>query len=117
MAYLHAHPHHLGLDIGDIISRGGSAIAAVSKVVQDPALPEVTCHVLRLNKMAEGRDPGPPCARPSYVGKKGGIGLALAVAPLRAAVWAREHPVLAGGISLAVVGALVGVGYYMGKKR
>lgn len=117
MAYTYTHPHGLGLDFGEIIRRGGSAISAASKVVQDPALPEITCHVLRLNKMAEGKPPGLPCPRPSYTGKGGGIGLALAVVPLRAVVWARENPVLAGAAGLAAVGALVGLGYYWGKKQ
>lgn len=119
MAYTRTYSHGLGLDLGELINKGGPAVAAVAKVVQDPALPEVTCHVLRLNKITEGRDPGPPCTRRRYTlsEKKQGIGLTLAVTPLRAAVWARAHPLLAMGAGLAVAGVLVGAGYTMGRKR
>lgn len=116
--YTRTYSHGLGLDLGELINKGGPAVAAVAKVVQDPALPEVTCHVLRLNKITEGKDPGPPCVRKVYTPseKKQGIGLTLAVTPLRAAVWARGNPVLAAGAGLAVAGVLIGVGYALGRR-
>lgn len=119
MAYTHTYPHSLGLDLGELITKGGPAIQAVSKIVEDPALPEVTCHVLRLNKVTEGQNPGLPCTRKVYTlaEKRKGVGLARVVTPLRAAVWARQNPLLAGAIGVASVGALVGLGYYLGKGR
>lgn len=119
MAYIHSHSRGLGLDLDELINKGGPAVAAVAKVVQDPALPEVTCHVLRLNKITEGKDPGPPCTRRRYMltEKKQGIGLTLAVTPLRVAVWARANPLLAAGAGLAVAGLLVGAGYSMGRRQ
>lgn len=109
----------MGLDLADVIAKGGPAVEAVSKVIQDPALPEVTCHLLRLNKLTEGRPPGPPCTRRSYSAaqRRQGVGLTLAVRPLRAAVWARENPVAAVAVGAGAVGALVGVGYLIGRRR
>lgn len=119
MAYLHSYPHSLGLDVGELITKGGPAIAAAGKVIQDPGLPEITCHVLRLNKITEGKDPGPPCPRRHYTtaDKRRGVGLSRAATPLRVVVWAREKPVVAAAIGIATVGFLVGVGYYWGRKE
>lgn len=119
MAYLQPYPHSLGLDVSDLITKGGPAVAAAGKVIQDPGLPEITCHLLRLNKITEGKDPGPPCPRPRYTtaDKRRGVGLSRAATPLRAVVWARERPVAAIGIGIATVGLLVGIGYYWGRKK
>lgn len=109
----------LGIDVSDLIAKGGPAIKAAAKVVEDPALPEVTCNILRLNKVVEGKSPGPACRRQRYTKaqKRRGVGLHLAVTPLRLTVWARQHPALAIGAGVAVLGALVGVGYWIGRSR
>lgn len=108
----------LGLDLGELITKGGPAVQAASKVITDPALPEITCHVLRLNAIVEGRDPGPPCARKVYtaVEKHKGVGLSLATTPLRMIVWARKNPAIAIGAGVGVVGLIWYLGYLMGKK-
>jgi hypothetical protein len=105
------------LDIEDLIKKGGPALQAASKVIQDPALPEIICHVLRLNKITEGKSPGPVCAKINYTAaqKRTGLGLARVTKPLRAAVWARQHPAVAAGIGAGVVGFIWFVGYRMGK--
>jgi len=118
MAYIHS-LQGLGLDLGELITKGGPAIQAAAKVVEDPALPEVTCNVLRLNKIAEGKDTGGPCARVRYSAaqKRKGIGLHAAVMPLRVTVWARANPTLAVVAGAGVVGGFVALGYYLGTKE
>lgn len=108
----------LGLDVKELITKGGPAIAAAAKVIEDPALPEITCHVLRLNKLTEGKDPGGTCARRAYTEqeKQKGIGLTVLAKPLRLAVWTRQNPILAGLIGASVAGAFIGIGYLWGKK-
>lgn len=109
----------LGDTLSDLITKGGPAIQAASKVISDPALPEITCHILRLNNVVAGKNPGPPCPRTAYspAQKRQGVGMHLATKPLRAAVWARRHPAVAIGIGVGVVGLFVGIGYAMGKRK
>lgn len=104
---------HLGLDVAGLVTTAEAA----TKVARDPGLPEVTCNVLRLNRITEGLPPGPPCARRRYTAaeKRRGIGLAKMVAPLRGAVWARQHPAQSIAIGVGVIGALVGLGYWWGR--
>jgi hypothetical protein len=106
----------LGLDLGELFERGTTAVQAAAKVLEDPALPEVTCQVLRLNALASNR-PSPVCPAQRYTlaQKQKGIGLHLAVTPLRIAVWARMHPLLATAVAGGSVLGLVGLGYALGK--
>jgi hypothetical protein len=101
----------LGLDIG-------GAIDAASKIIEDPALPETACNVLRLNRAVEGKETGKPCNRRIYTAldRQRGVGLHLTLAPLRAATWAHENPVAALAIGAGVVGGLVGLGYWLGRR-
>lgn len=109
MPYMQAHQ-----ELGSI----GSTLDAAGKVVSDPALSDVACHLLRLNKITEGKPPGPPCLRRVYTKaqKEKGIGLYMAVKPLRAFIWARQRPAAAIAIGVGAVGALVGLGYLLGRK-
>ena len=109
----------MALTLNQLITQGGPAIQAASKVIMDPALPEVTCNVLRLNRVVEGGGAGPACARVRYTTaqKKQGVGLYMAVTPLRLATWARANPALAIMAGMGVVGGLVGLGYMLGKKK
>lgn len=100
------------------ISTAISTAQALVDVTRDPHLPEVVCHVLRLDAMESGQPPGPPCQKMStkaYPGK--GIGLRYAVPPLRVLDWAREHPIRAAGIAVGTIGALVWIGYLIGEGR
>ena len=104
----------LGISIDNL----GTTIDAVSKVVEDPALPEVACNILRLNEATEGKQVSPPCVRRSYSAaqRRQGVGLYMAVVPLRAATWARQHPITAVAVGIGVVGGLIGLGYYLGRR-
>lgn len=106
-------------DLISNIDKLGPAVQAASKAIEDPALPELSCNVLRLNKVVEGRNPGAPCKRKVYTAaqKKKGLGLHLAITPLRIATWSRQHPAIATGIGLCVLGMIWGIGYQMGKRR
>ena len=105
------------LDLAQLITQGGPAVRAASKVIEDPALPEVACHILRLNRVSAGQHPGPSCPRKVYTAlqKRKGVGLSSITKPLRAAVWARQNPAVSIGIGLGVIGIFVGVGYWIGK--
>jgi hypothetical protein len=123
MAYTHTHPHDLGLDLGPVLTSvlsavsSGPTLEAVSKVVLDPALPEVACNVLRLNHVIEGRPAGIPCSRKVYTAdqKRKGVGLYMAVTPLRIVTWARENPAVAIGVGAGVISLIFGLGYIWGK--
>jgi hypothetical protein len=114
-----AYEEALGADVSSLLTRGASALKAASKVIEDPALPQITCHVLRLNKITRNEDPGPPCPKIvlTEAQRRKGVGLAAAEKPLRAFVWARKNPAIAIGIGVGVVGMIWYVGYAMGKRK
>jgi len=96
------------------------AIKAATKVIEDPALTEVACNVLRLNRIVEELPPGPPCPRREYTDseKRRGVGLYQVVGPIRAYSWYFKNRVplaLIGGVVLAV--SLVGLKYIVSKKK
>ncbi len=106
-----------GADITATLDKLAPTVLAVSKVVEDPALPEIVCEVLRLNKVTAGLDPGPSCPRRvlTEADKRKGLGLYVARAPLRGYVWARQHPGLAWGAAIAAVGIIGLIGYSLGR--
>jgi len=92
---------------GGVLDTAGQALQAAGKVIEDPALPEVTRLVLRLNATTKGGAKVPAK----------GIGLSSAVTPLKGFLFYRENPwVVPVGI-LAVLGAPFYMGYLFGKKR
>lgn len=84
----------------------------------DPALKEFMCLAKRARHVFKGQQAGPSCPRFSYTTrqKDQGVGLHKILEPMRAATWAREHPVQSIAIGLGVVGLFVGIGYYLGGK-
>jgi hypothetical protein len=102
-----------------LLGKIAPAIQAAGKVIEDPYLPEISCHLLRLNKITRGVPAGPPCPRTavSPTARPKGIGLSTAAKPLRAWVWAKENPIIAAAAGASIVGLIWGVGYRMGKKR
>jgi hypothetical protein len=94
---------------GSILDTAGQALEAAGKVIEDPALPEVTRIVLRLNATTKGGAGGKLPAR--------GIGLSSAVTPLRGFLYYRENPWVVPVGLIAILGAPFYMGYLFGKKR
>lgn len=87
---------------------GISDIATTAaSVVSDPAWPEVSCRVSQLRAI-EAKKPVPVCAKMN-VGA-GGIGLRKALPPLRAYVYAEQHPL----VKPATVAAILGIPFLLG---
>lgn len=107
-----------GADIAATLDKVAPTILAVSKVVEDPALPEVVCEVLRLHNVTKGLPPGPSCPRRVFTeaDKRKGVGLYVAREPLRAYVWARQNPGMAWGAAMVAVGLIGLVGYTLGRR-
>lgn len=93
---------------GGILDTIGSAATAASKVIEDPALPEVTSLVLRLNATNKSTGGRPPAK---------GIGLSAAVTPLKGFLYYRQHPWLVPAGVLAILGVVFYSGTRYGKKR
>ena len=106
-------------DFSALIDRAAPTVLAAARVIEDPALPEVTCQVLRLHTIAAGQPVGAPCKRIviTDTDKRKGIGLYAARDPLRAYVWARQHPLLATLVGVGIVGGLYYLGYSAGKGK
>ncbi len=97
---------------GDI----GDTASAAMKVAVDPYLPEVTCHVLRLAALEEGRDPGLRCLRTRTTVTNKGVGLRYAVVPIRMAVNMYEHPYRAAAVAGGVLLGIFALGYLTGRR-
>lgn len=95
------------------LAQAGGALGTGAKVIQDPYLPEVLCRVNQLAEIEAGTKVTPcPAMAP---GRAGGIGLRKVVAPLRAYVYAEQHPwVYPLGIA-AVIGIPFLIGYLAGE--
>ena len=89
---------------------------AAMKVAADPYLPEVTCHVLRLSALEEGKKPGPPCLR-TRAGIRGGAGLRYAVVPMRILVGVYERPYRSAAVAGGILLGIFALGYFTGKGR
>jgi len=93
---------------GGIIGTAGKALQAVGKVLEDPALPQVTVLVLKLNATTKGGAGGPPAK---------GIGLSAALTPLKGFLYYRENPWIVYAGLAALVGAPFYLGYLFGTKK
>lgn len=97
----------------------GSAVLAAKDILGDPYLPEVSCHLLRVNRMERGLNPGAPCERtratPAQIQR--GVGMRFLVGPLRFMTWARQNPALAVGIVAGSIGMIYYLGYSQGKRK
>ena len=115
-----------GIDVDQLVDHGrrilGTAAPALEvaiEVLADPYFPEVVCHLERLARVERGEDAGPRCpptVRPSGAPRRG-VGLRFVTPPLRVAVWARLHPLLAGAVVFSLVGAVFGLGFAFGQRR
>lgn len=103
--------------VPEILEQAGPGVEAAARLVEDPALPEVACQILRLEKIHHGESPGSPCpltvVTKSAAGK--GVGLSAATTPLRAFVWTQEHPVAAWSLIVGAVGLIWAIGFSSGR--
>jgi hypothetical protein len=107
------HPHRSRYGGRQGLGSVASTVSAATAIVTDPYLPEVTKLVLRLRELeAKAPTTGTKPSAPTP-----GIGLRLAVKPLRAFVYLRERPWVLPVGAVAVVGGLVGLGYLLGRHR
>lgn len=90
----------------------GDVGLALKSVAQDPCLFKVAGLALRLNQLEQAKPtkPGAPAAPPTK-----GVGLCSAVAPLNALIYVRQRPWVLPAAGLAIVAALVGIGYAAGR--
>lgn len=95
-----------------------TAAQAAIRVADDPHLPEVACHVLRLSDMEAGRPAGSPCPPVPLNRSPGkGIGLRHAVVPIRLAVKVREKPWVAVLAVGGILGLTFALGYGAGRRK
>lgn len=109
-------PQPMG-DFGSVISGVLNTITgAVNKVAEfgsDPYSPELICRIGQLAAI-KGHQPVPACQSvPLTVDDS--IGLRKAMLPLRAYVYAEQHPWAYPAAAAAVVGLPFLLGYYLGK--
>lgn len=90
------------------LTQAGGALGTGAKVVADPYLPEVLCQIDQLAQIEAGRVPL-PCPR-IPPGRVGGVGLRKVVAPMRAYVYAEQHP----WVYPAAIGAAIGIPFLLG---
>lgn len=97
-------------------SKVSTTLEAATKVLQDPHLSQLTCEVLRLSKAQKGEDPGPPCA-PTVATKQAGVGLSLAILPVKALTYQKRHPWFLPVVGVGIVGFVMLIGYAIGRSR
>lgn len=93
-----------------------STATAVFKVTEDPYLTETVCHALRLSKLEDKLDPGPPCTVRNFGKPTKGIGLHKIIKPLRFYVRTQEHKWLLPALVVGGVSGLLLLGYTLGRK-
>lgn len=101
--------------LGDVLSDIQTAVSAASNVASDPYLTEMLCHVQQLSQLGRGQPATPCISTPLNV--PGGVGLKYAVVPMRAFVYARQHPwawLVAAGL---VFGVPMMIGYELGRTK
>ncbi len=101
--------------LGSVTSAVQSAIAAASpainaaqKILEDPALPEVSGLVLKLHSLQQNAPAKP--GQPAPATQKG-IGLSKIVKPLRAYVYSQEH----AWVIPAVIGGIIALPFVLGR--
>ena len=92
-----------------------SVLKSASEIINDPHLAEVTCQVQSLSSMEKGGRPLKCPRAPKNL--KGGIGLDVAVGPLRALVFYRKNPWVVRAAVMAVLGVTFYAGYATAKSR
>lgn len=93
----------------------GPIVDMASKLVSDPALPEVSCMVGQLWSIENGK-PVVPCPSMVRSTRRGGIGLREAVPAMRAWVFAKQNPWVKPVAAAAVLGVPFLLGFLFGRK-
>lgn len=101
----------------DYFTKAGQGLKAGQAILDDPYFGEGVCHILRLQSIEQGKQPGPACPRTviTTANARKGVGLRHVAAPLRAAVYTREHPWVFAASVAALVGVPFVLGYVLGK--
>ncbi len=86
---------------------------AGAELSTDPYLPETVCR-LRQVKAIKNNEAPPPCVE-TEPGLAGGVGLRKVIRPLRAFVFAEQHPWVYALAVAAAVGVPVWIGYEIGR--
>lgn len=94
--------------VSDYLNKAVNVLDSAKVILDDPALPEVTGLILKLNKIETKTKPGAPTQK--------GIGLRRIITPLKIYVKTREQPVLGYAIIAGVVAIPFALGYLFGKR-
>lgn len=102
-------------DIGTTITNLATAAGVAVDIGQDPYLPETMCRIGQLKAIHASGVPG--ACNPTQAGLKGGVGLGPLMQPLRAYVYAEQHPWVYGAALVVAVGLPLALGYAIGRTR
>ena len=101
---------------GNAIEGVAQVLSAGRDVVSDPHIGELTCHIVRLNALEEGTNPGAFCNPMPVNFRPGrGIGLRHAMPALRQYVRYRENPWPFYVGAFAIAATIYGLGYLNGR--
>ena len=116
-------PQELGISFDSIIQSGarllegaGGSAGAAARVVQDPYFPELTCHIIRLSNIADGKPAG-RCVKTRPGARGRAIGLKDAILPVKVLVAHKKRPWMVPLIAAGVLGTAVMIGYSLGKGK
>ncbi len=102
-------------DAASTITSLVSTVGIATDLATDPYLPETVCRVSQIRALNNGQRPG-ACAE-TPMNKTGGVGLRRFVKPLRAYVYAEQHPWVYAAAVVGVVGVPMLIGYALGKAK
>jgi hypothetical protein len=105
-------PQPMG-DLASTITSLASTVGIATSLANDPYLAETVCHVGQIKAINAGQVP-PACPK-TAAGLPGGVGLGRFQKPLRAYVYAEQHPWVYAAVVAGVVGVPLLLGYMLGK--
>lgn len=101
-------------DVTMVLQQGQQYIDVIKLVLEDPALPRVAQQVRILASLPSGPSaPTKPGQAPAP--KKKGVGLQVAVAPIDAYIWSRQHKGATIAMGIAALLAPIGAGVLIGR--
>lgn len=102
-------------DLTSIVNAVSGELGTGLDIANDPYLSEVICHIGQLKQINAGAAPGACTETPD--GLQGGVGLARAVKPMRAYVYAEENKWVYAAAAAVIIGIPMLIGYDLGKGR